>query len=463
MGQKKTVLCLGRIGDILNALPLAYYLSRKGEVNFCVSKDFTHVLERVPYVTPLVFDGPYNKPLKAQQWLRTMGIKDPVVCQTHGYLGAEIGKSYQKAAWVAAGESVRFGSEPLILDAIQKLEALQKSIWFCGRIGITVSFESVSSPFPNRDAYIRLLMESFPDITIWDTKDCRLSNPVDMVAIYNLSEVLVSVDTMHLHLCRAAQVPVVAIINDGWKGSVPPPNAVSTIRYADVTPEKVVDAVRSVLDAKKKKGKIFLKVNPHGTSPRHLRAHESWRNIPELNTIPYFVGDGRSSKKLGDARELPYLKDVIGRDWNDDDIVIWTNDDVFLDPKIVEWCHSHVAVFGASTMRRNEEGHVGRELFAFTGKWIKENFDSIPDYFIGEEQFDLGMAALIRKQRGILTTLENLRHDFYPCDASERYALHEPHEGEWENKRNENSPAKKHNKKLFAEWLSKHQGHLKFS
>ncbi len=177
----------------------------------------------------------------------------------------------------------------------------------------------------------------------------------------------------------------------------------------------------------------------------------------------------RNACGIGDPRMLPYLKDIInrGRDlasWSDD-VVLWCNDDVQLDPRIVGWCYSKVIKAGAMSMRRTEPGkprdHMGRELFAFTGAWLDENWDKIPDFILGCPFFDLILAAIIRKERGIDSTTNNLKIDYPVADAEERYAIHEPHLSSWSGVHEHTFPANIHNKKLAKEWCAAHMPSLK--
>lgn len=202
-------------------------------------------------------------------------------------------------------------------------------------------------------------------------------------------------------------------------------------------------------------------VNLFGTTPRHKRAQATWDLVYAQGVVPVHVTDyPRDATDIGDPRKLPYFKDVMARGLqnakHDKDVIIWTNDDVGLGAGVIEWALNSVVADAAMSMRRDESGHIGRDLFAFTAKWLKENMDDIPDYIQGAPCFDLALAAQIRKRFGIFSTLENLHLDIWPAETIHRYALHEPHESEWAGVNENTYKANLHNKKLANDWFRKH-------
>jgi len=452
------IVALGRHGDVLNALGIAWevFVRRmpRRPVAFCVGREWATTLEGASYVKPIIWDGNYGQRDEAIRKLRESGWQ-PIVAQVYGGVtyhthGTD---SYQREAWREAGMRDRFGTEPLILDRRddeREAELLNKVRPDSEKPFILVCAEGISSPIPKLAPLTPLLRERFPDHEIIDIAPIRAHRIYDLLGLIDQADLLVSVDTVHLHLARASKCPVVAIINDGWRGSVPPPTTVKAFRYAEVNPDAVAEAVRSFLTPPERK--VFHAVNIHGQTPRHKKARASWKKCKGL--IPAYVQMvTRSALDIGDEKALPFLRDILApamEKAGDEDVILWTNDDVELDPSIVSWAINQVGRYGAATMRRDESGHCGRELFAFTKRWLREN--PIPDFLQGTHQFDLAVAAMIRHQRGIVSTLENMKVDFFPCDASERLAHHEPHENEWSSRMDH--PSGKHNTALFSTWLA---------
>jgi len=212
---------------------------------------------------------------------------------------------------------------------------------------------------------------------------------------------------------------------------------------------------------------IFIVYASHLATDRHKRAGESREKLANAGAwvLEYITDDPanpapRTAMDIGESRPLPYLKDLLtaalGMSDKDDDVIIWTNDDVQIDPQAVLWAASEVRLHGAISMRRSEPGsseiHMGRELFAFTSKWLKANLDSIPDFILGAPCFDIVLAALIRKLHGINSTVGNMSADLYPSDTEHRYAIHEKHDSGWAGANEFSYPANLHNMKLAREW-----------
>lgn len=221
---------------------------------------------------------------------------------------------------------------------------------------------------------------------------------------------------------------------------------------------------------------IYLVANIHNKpTERHVKARTSWEALVIEEDLVVIAVDQpppkRTALAIGDPRNLPFLNDLltIGMKVAEDpnDIIIWTNDDVQLDRQICPWARSMVRLHGAVSMRRSEIGdtsgeiHMGRELFAFTRQWLEENLDSIPSFYVGCPFFDIVLAAIIRKQHGITSTIENIKEDLYPSDSEHRYALHEPHPSSWAGENEFKFPANLHNRKMAKEWCANNMPTLK--
>jgi hypothetical protein len=206
--------------------------------------------------------------------------------------------------------------------------------------------------------------------------------------------------------------------------------------------------------------RVIHVVNTFGQEPRHIAARKNWDILYAQGVVPVHCTDfDRNAKQIGDPRALPYLKDLLAHGVeaagkSNLDVILWGNDDTGLAPGILDWCHG-VQSDGARSMRRNEAGHIGREIFAFTVEWLDNQWNKIPDFIPGAPCFDLALAALIRKFHGIQSTLENLHIDIWPAETHERLALHEPHPSAWAGKNEHVYKANLWNKCLANEWFVK--------
>lgn len=226
------------------------------------------------------------------------------------------------------------------------------------------------------------------------------------------------------------------------------------------------------------------KQNNPDAERRVLQAQESWITLYKTGQVlPAHVWEpSRNSEQIGDARCLPYFKDVLLAGLNGgnrNDFVFWTNDDSILHPKLpahlMEVLTDKPAV---SSYRINfDKGSIpsldkspgellglsralnppgdidlGRDLFAFRKDWLRDHWHNIPDFLLGELEFDLVMAFLIRKYYGIQTTKTNMDVMLPECELQKGYVIHERHNRSWTLRNNEAAPAKAWNRKLATEF-----------
>jgi hypothetical protein len=218
---------------------------------------------------------------------------------------------------------------------------------------------------------------------------------------------------------------------------------------------------------------------------RTQRAVKSWEPLQgdRWRTIPVWKYP-RSSQSIGDQRGLPMLKDLlqIGMEQchKDSDIVCLTNGDNLLHvtlPQALEFymadvpaiCSFRLNVTGAPRMNsdpgvlcRIGKPDFGRDLFAFRRWWLEKNWALIPDMFLGEWEWDLILALLIRRSNGVEIKEKNQLHYGNPkSELPLGYVLHEIHERKWMSQEALTMPAKWHNQRLAKDWY-KAQGMEQF-
>lgn len=212
---------------------------------------------------------------------------------------------------------------------------------------------------------------------------------------------------------------------------------------------------------------------------RILNAFWSWVDMYKTGVIPCHVWEyPRSSRTIGDPRELPYLKDVLAEGLKPataaDDVIMLTNDDTVLHRDIikaltstlrsVDACTSFRMNFDQANMPATDtpvakikqwgETCSGRDLFAFRAGWLRLNWDAIPDFILGEQEFDLVLAAMVRMASGLKAAGENFAVQEPSCELDRGYVMHEIHTRNWMNEKYAKSPAKIHNNRLYAEFCA---------
>ncbi len=107
---------LGRHGDLINVLPLAFMLSKKlgCKTKWMVGKEWASTLEGASYVEPLIFDGTdFQLGLALQEY---RGHQKLVTQANRNPDRARLTDSFAKEQWRYAGVLDELGKWPLIFD-----------------------------------------------------------------------------------------------------------------------------------------------------------------------------------------------------------------------------------------------------------------------------------------------------------------------------------------------------------
>lgn len=231
------IACLGRYGDCVNALPIAYELSKQGSLpRFYISKEFASILDGVTYVQPMVVSLDYKE-------VRKILHPDMVCVQSYKHPDSNrLTDSYQKESWRIAGWLDKFGKLPLVFDnRSPEREAALAQKYNVNEETILVAGKGCSSPFK---------------FDIWDgmkgvdnivnLSEVKAEKVYDIIGLIEKACLLLTIDTAPLHFAQATETPVVALLNDGWFGSAPPKNGIA-IRYSEATPANIGQAIISCL------------------------------------------------------------------------------------------------------------------------------------------------------------------------------------------------------------------------
>lgn len=184
-------------------------------------------------------------------------------------------------------------------------------------------------------------------------------------------------------------------------------------------------------------------------------AKQSWTELYKTNNniIPVHVYENeypRNTQSIGDKRKCSFLKDMLRIAYNkcesDDDIIMFTNDDTILSPFIGAKIHDKILRYQAcksfrlNTKKYDRYDNIdvydilgrdgGRDMFAMTKRWLRQNIDLIPDYALGATDWDFFLALLIQFTNGI--SLSRLKNDeICETDIEIGHVLHIHHEAPW--------------------------------
>jgi hypothetical protein len=441
------IISLGRYGDIISQLPVAYASHVQGKRDcFIVSNEFADLLDGVSYCDKRIYHG--NRVDLHHVIGLCGGLQDVRVAQVDRNPDTRrIEANYALEGYRLGGFRHLWRHHPYVFDRRdpQREEKLIENIT---QPFIAVATSGISSPFANSERLMSAIKSRFPDHTIVDLSKIVAEKFHDMLGILDRASCLVTIDTSFLWLSNAAKCPTIALVNNGWYGSPAPVTATSTFRYRDFQPDLICDEVEKTLLPI---GDLVGIVDRFGQEKRHREAFKSQKMA--FSTLLTTQSIARTARDIGDSRPLPMLKEMMEKAIKFSsarDIIVWTNDDVeILDLFPVA---DHVRKFGAVGIRR-DPNHIGRELFAFRWDWLADRLYHFPDCAVAAPWFDLAVAVWIRKQFGWVSDMDNLGKDLYPCEIpNDGIFIHPDHPSSWVGEK-ENYPAANWNKRIFKMML----------
>ena len=246
---------LGKHGDILSLLPILHdeFVRTGKKPILVVSEPYKAIPERLDYIRCEVFKGDVQD-LKGAIKFAKKNWDDVVVCQTHGrgFDFEHRHPSFQLDQWDRAGMLHKWDSLPLILPRPKKSPIEIPS----GRF-IIYADHSQSSPFLQKDDLADALKKEIASHKIIRMSEVMVKNPLDLLPLMDAADMIVSTDTMHLHLSKACSVPVGALVSDGisrWHGSAWSKGFEFHCRYSDYSRRKG-EIIRKCQEAVSKKVK----------------------------------------------------------------------------------------------------------------------------------------------------------------------------------------------------------------
>lgn len=416
------IVQLGRVGDIINILPVAKAIhDRTGKMpHMLVQSEFLSVLSGVSYVTPSEWKGScWTDLVPAIEAAKTM-FANVIVAQAAGqhYAVDKVTPAYNMESWHLAGFLPEWNSLPLIFDKRSFLrERCLCEQWLKdGGKRILLCLSGISSPFKHEAKFRKEFNAAWASSAqVLDMGVLRCDNFYDMLGLMDSSDLLVTVDTAPLHLAAASKIPVIAFISNersAWDGTAPRCNCVLKVNYTDVLDNlpRVHAAVKAALNPPVLRH-VYSQYQPkdeatmvrHGLVERTWRAaytRGAWNPLPVSDTVlPRLCDDGK--------RKMPYLKDLLdlgAAGLEDSDIVVFSNSDICfsmtlgdrINGKLLgcDACYAYRNCFlrspGALTDNEIASGALdgGVDLVAFRAGWWRANRQHFPDYVLGAQNWD---------------------------------------------------------------------------
>jgi len=180
-----------------------------------ISREYASLLDRVPYVTPFIWEGSWTD-LKGALKLAKQKFNEVVSLSVFGtdFPIEHRTSSFMLEPWERAGLLDKWDTLPLVIEHGWARYFEERNILFADH--------SQSSPFLQKHELYDLLVKTFPDHDIIRLSDHKLKHIADFIGWYDQADALVSIDTSHLHLSAASKTPVFALTTDRptrWNGS----------------------------------------------------------------------------------------------------------------------------------------------------------------------------------------------------------------------------------------------------
>jgi len=208
------------------------FLTYGSKPNLVVSKQYRQIPEAIPYINPIIYDGdPFD--LEGAIKFAKSKCDDVKVTNLHG-MGFNFQHrhpSYQYDQWERAGYLDKWDTLPLILPRQIKGSLQIPDVPF-----IIFGDHSQSSPFFHKEDLATALQENFPSWLMVRLSSVRASHPLDLLALMDKADLIISVDSMQLHMGKATTTPLIALVSDQptrWQGSAYSKRFALHCRYGD--------------------------------------------------------------------------------------------------------------------------------------------------------------------------------------------------------------------------------------
>lgn len=246
-------IALGKCGDIISTLPILHreFVTTKQKPCVVVSKQYAEVLERAPFINPVVYQGDWMDLSGALKFakqkfdrvtvLSVFGKDFPMEHRTASFQL----EAYERAGKLNLWDQLRLQG----LSPVPRVKFEAQSILFADH--------SQSSPFLQKEDLFALLKESFPKHQILRLSSYKLPHFFDFVSWYDAADAVVCVESAHLHLSAATSRPVAALTMDKpskWNGSAWSKRFSFYCRYSEY-PNRKPELVECLLDAMNRKPK----------------------------------------------------------------------------------------------------------------------------------------------------------------------------------------------------------------
>lgn len=240
------ILILGKLGDIINSLPIAWHLSQRfgAPVPMIVARRYAGILESCSYVTSEPWEGDFFTSLPDAIASAKKRHQSVLVLQTNGagMTFERKAKSFCEEAYVATGLEGKRGSLPLVFDqrdAKRESAFLERVRNGSTRPLLLYNLEGFASPLPCATEFEGWLKREWGNVCqLWNLNAVKPEHFFDLLGLYEAAVGLITIDTATLHLAAATpSLPYIFFSPDRfsrWHASVPKGRCILEVQYGSV-------------------------------------------------------------------------------------------------------------------------------------------------------------------------------------------------------------------------------------
>lgn len=216
------------IGDLLSLLPVLHHeyemAGRKPAV--VVPRSCRQITEMLDYVDTIVYDGDMDEVGRVAKFARSRTGNELV----HGK-GPQFKPkhpSYQYDQWDWAGRLNQWDKLQLVLPRVEVNG-------FVPRFSFIVLCDNCEG-FQFIESLYSALVDAFPQHRILRTSQLNHKRLLELVPLFDAAALIVAIDSVELHLAKASDRPIIALINDQptrWHGSAWSEQFLLHVRYGD--------------------------------------------------------------------------------------------------------------------------------------------------------------------------------------------------------------------------------------
>lgn len=465
--ERTAIVQLGRMGDIINILPLAKYLRDRDGSNptVVVHQDYKTILDGCSYVDPVIWRGALDDPLSAEK--EAAKTHNVLVAQVFGR-GVQFDRqcdSFTKEQWRRMGFLPLFGTVTRVefdkrnLDREQAL--VRNVIGKDKRPVILVNLSGQSSPYQFASQMLEDIQFRWGRLcNVIDLSKVRAERIYDLIGLYGKSILLITSDTSTMHLASASNIPFVALRVDTptlWHGAITHRQPNLVLRYKESLDRR--EELHREIDYLVARGHtdrrnhVFLDFKASGdTARRNALARETWLTTYDADWYQVPVLDEQLPRLFRDGnKSLPFIKDVIDFGLARHHEILLTNTDTCFAPEIEAKLKGIKVGYGsrrdfkkldkALTQKQVEAGkhYPGSDIFSITRTWWSAHRAEMPDMIFGAEGWDCCLRVLMQETGG-----KEIKNAIY----------HERHASRWEVAQNRFSlPSQVHCRDVAVKFL----------